>query len=442
VFRDRSLAKPVLALIGVAAVALAVSGCAFFKPGSLALSQPQGIGSVRVHFNLCTVGGDFCDPNEDTETVQYLIGIAVPPGSAAPENFTAVPSGGVAPIAFTRNDTVASEIAVSSASLQNLFNEVEDPEEEKAIEEIEKLLGSAWPPSGLQGIGYLSAPVQEVEGASGEWTVDADFGLPIPADGGPFPGPFASSIAIGFRVVDEEHPASRPVHCLRFEKEAESSEDDAFCAGGIQQIQIGSADLRIGKPAKTAKAFVGGSGQLSFPLAFAGTPATPPAFALSATTTAKGGKAKPAPRSFTPGSAKPTGKVTVSVPRKAKPGTYRVTLTATTPQGATATQTGKLKVTRPKLKLGAVKLDPGKGTAILRVKVPSGGRLTISGKGVTKVKKKSKKAKTLKVGISAAGGAGAELERAGSVKLKVKAKFKPSSGIAVSKTKAIVLKQG
>jgi hypothetical protein len=101
----------------------------------------------------------------------------------------------------------------------------------------------------------------------------------------------------------------------------------------------------------------------------------------------------------------------------------------------------KLKVTKPKLKFTGVKLNASKGTATLKVKVPSGGRLTIGGKGVAKVKKKSKKAKTLKVNIAATGDAGAELSSAGKVKLKVKATFKPSSGISVSKTKKIVLKQ-
>jgi hypothetical protein len=439
VFLDRRFVKPVSALIAVGAVALFVAGCAYIKPGSLTLSQPQGIGSVRVHFKLCTIGKDFCVANEDSATVQYLIGIAVPSGSAPPASFTAVPVGGGTPIAFSRNDSVASELTASSATLQNLFAEA-SPEEKEQVEALEELLGTAWPPSGLQGVGYLSAPVVETTGANVEWSVDVDFQLPIAADGAPYPGPFVASIAYGFREVDEEQPASRPVQCLRYEKEVEPPDDVAFCGGGIQQTQIGTADLRIGKPAKTAKAFVGGSAELAFPLKFAGTPVIPPTFAMSATTTAKGGKAKLASKTFTPG-GKPTGKVTVSVTGKTKPGTYKVTLTAATPQGGTATQVGKVKVTKPKLKFKGVKLDAGAGTATLKVKVPSGGRLTISGKGVAKVKKKSKKAKTLKVKITATGGPGAELEQAGKARVKVKAKFKPTSGIAVSKTKAIVLKQ-
>jgi hypothetical protein len=394
-----------------------------------------------VHFNLCTLGGSGCGPNEETETLQYLVGVAVPPGSAPPSSFTAVPVGGGAPIVFTRNDEVASQMTGATTGLQKFLEEAETPEEKEMAEAIGKLVGGTWPPSGLQGFGYLSAPVQEVEGATAEWSVDADFGLPIPADGGPFPGPFAAGIAIGIREVEEGQSASRPVHCFRLEAGVEPQEGDAFCSGSIQQGQVGSADLKIAAPAKTAQAFVGGSAQLSFPLKYAGTPPAPPTFALSATTTLKGGKAKPGPASFTPGPPNPTGTVTVTVPKNAKPGTYQVTLTAATPQGGIATGAAKLKVTKPKLKFAGVKLDPAKGTATLKVKVPGGGSLTVAGKGVAKMKKKTKKAKTLNMKITPTGNANAQLAKAGSVKVKAKATFKPSSGISVSKTKSIVLKQ-
>lgn len=440
-------------MIALAAVVLAVGGCAFVKFHSLAVSQPQGIGAVRVHFNLCTINlsgsaSEICGPNEGkTETFQYLVGIAVPPGSTPPGSFTAVPVGGGAPIALTRNDEVASEIAAASPALQKLLVELE-PEPEEA-EVLKELLGGAWPPSGLQGVGYLSAPVLEAEGASGEWSVDADFGLPTAADGGPFPGPFSTAIAYGVRQVSASQPETRPVRCFRIESvSVEPQEGEAFCTGAIQQAQVGTSDLRIAAPAKPAKAFVGGSGKLSFQLKFAGTAGAVPTFALSATTTVKGGKAKLGSTSFAPGAPDPTthqspagtGKVTVSVPSKAKPKTYTVTLTASTPQGGTVSQVAKLKVTKPKLKFGGVQLNAAKGTATLKVKVPSGGRLTIAGKGVAKVKKKAKKAKTLKMKIAASGSASTELSKVGKVKLKVKATFKPSSGISVSKSKSVVLK--
>ena len=51
----------------------------------------------------------------------------------------------------------------------------------------------------------------------------------------------------------------------------------------------------------------------------------------------------------------------------------------------------KLKVTKPKLKFGGVRLNTAKGTATLKVKVPGGGSLTVAGKGVAKVKKKRRR---------------------------------------------------
>lgn len=43
-FRVRRVVKSVLALIVVGAVALAVAGRGFIKPGTLTVSQPEGIG--------------------------------------------------------------------------------------------------------------------------------------------------------------------------------------------------------------------------------------------------------------------------------------------------------------------------------------------------------------------------------------------------------------
>lgn len=447
-FRDRRTVKSVVALTAAAVFALALSGCAFVKTGSLTASQPSGIGSVRVHFVICTIGGtELCGPNSsETETFQYVVGIAVPPGSAPPATFTAVPINGGAPIVFTRNEEVVPEMTASSAAQQKLLGEVKTPKEAEEAEDVKQLLGGLWPPSGLQGVGYLSAPVVEAKGSSAEWSIDADFGLPVAADGSPFPGPFATGIAVGLREVSPGQPATRPVRCIKLGV-GEPLDGEAFCSGSVLQGPFGSSDLRIAAPAKPGQAFVGGSAEIAFPLKFAGTAATVPSFTLSATTTAKGGKAKPASKSFTPGALNPsthlaptgTSKVTVSVPRGIKPGAYQVTLTATTPQGGATTQVAKLKVTKPKLKFGRVQLDAAKGTATLRVKVPGGGRLTISGKGVAGVKKKVKKAKMVTVTIAPAGNASALLGKAGSVRVRPKVTFKPTSGITVSKTKPIVL---
>lgn len=423
--RLRRSAKPIAVLIAVVVLALVVSACALVKPNSLSLSQPGGIGSVRVHFALCTEAVTECEPNGETQNFQYVLGIAVPPGSTPPATITATPVSGGASITFTRNDEVATEIEAGSEHLQKFL------EEEALPPEAGPILGGNWPPSGLQGFGYISDPFLETEGSTLEWSVDADFGAPQPANGSAFAGPFGTGIAFGFRLISPTQQANRPVHCFRFEGEPQASE--AFCSGTMQQKQIGTSELRIAAPAKAAGVFVGGKVPISFAPTFASSAPTPPAIAYTASSTLKGAKAV----------ASTNGTVNLTVPNNAKPGTYEVTLTGTAqvPNGASTSATAKFKVTKPKLKLGAVKLNKAKGTATLSVKVPSAGTLTASGKGLVKAKKKAKKAKTLKITIKAKGATKTELAKSGKARVKAKISFKPSSGITVKKTKSIALKQ-
>ncbi len=435
----RRPAKPLVALLALGVFALVLSGCVYFKPNSLSVSQPGGIGTARVHFVICTNSVPDCQAEDEENTLQYLLGIAVPPGSTPPQTITATSPGG-APIVFTLNEQVASEMAAASPAIQQVLDEAEaDPQERQ-------LVGGPWPPSGLQGVGYLSGPVQEVKGSSREWSVDADFGLPVAADGSPFAGPFTAAIAMGFRGVNAEFPADRPVHCVRSEGDPK---DSAICLGANQQSQVGTSDLRIAAPSKPTQVFVGGKAPVRFKLNYAST-TTSTSFALKGGTSVKGGKPTvPSGATFVPGALDPTShraptatsEVKVSVPKKAKPGTYEVTLTATAPQGGTATGVAKVKVVKPKLKLGGVKLNKANGTATLSVKVPGAGTLTVSGEGLVKAKKKARKAKKLKITVKAKGATRGQLEQLGKVKVKAKLTFKPASGIAVKKTKNITLKQ-
>lgn len=439
--RLRRPTKPLVVLLAFVGLALSLSACTYYKAGSLTLSQPAAVGNARVHFAICTEPeGSTCNPPEETEQVQLLVGIAVTPGSIPPATLTAVPVGGGAPLTFTRNDEVSTEMAASSGNLEKLAKELEE----------ENLEGTkAWPPAGLQGVGYISAPFQETEGVTQEWTVAADFGLPVPADGAPFSGPFGTALAVGQRLVSPSQSASRPVRCFRFEGPPDESE--SFCAGTSGQGQIGTSDLKIGVPA-TGSAFLGGKAKLTFPFNFATTASPSPSFALSATSTLPKAKFSLSGPTFTPGAPDPTTHrsptanqaVTVTVPKNAKPGTYEVTLTASTPQGGVVSQVGKLKVTKQKLTLGGVKLNKSKGTATLSVKIPGAGTLTASGKGIAKVKKSAKQAKkpkTLKLTIKAKGKAKKQLAEEGTAKVSAKVTFKPTSGTPVTKTKKITLKQ-
>lgn len=437
--RLRRHAKPLAAIAALIAVALVFSACAFFKEGSLALSQPGGVGSVRVHFALCTEPEPNCSPSEETEDVQYLLGIAVPPGSTPPATVTAVPVGGGSPLVFTLNPEVATEIAAASANLKKLADEEGEGD----------LAPPVWPPAGLQGVGYLSNAQHETEGVQYEWNVDADFGLPVAADGSPFAGPFATGLTLGFRQVNGGQSASRPVDCWRFE--SEPPESDAFCFGTSLQGQVGTSDLKIAAPATTS-VFLGGKAKLSFPLNFATTTSPSPSFALSATSTLPKAKLSLASPTFTPGVVDPTTHraptapqaVTVTVPKNAKPKTYEVTLTAKTPQGGTVSQVAKLKVSKAKLSLGGAKLNKTKGIATLSVKIPGAGTVTATGKGIAKVKKpakKAKKPKRLTLTIKAKGKAKKQLAEEGTAQVTAKITFKPLSGTPVTKTKKITLKR-
>jgi hypothetical protein len=440
VVRRRS--KFLVFAVAVAGLALALSACASFKEGSLSVSQPKGIGAAHVHFILCTEPeGSTCQPNQEreppepNETLQYLIGIAVPKGAAAPATFTAQPiTPGTQPIIFTRNDQVASEIAASSAKLA----EAELPPESEPVK--------PWPPAGLEGIGYLSAPVEEEEGSLDEWGVDAEFGLPVPSDGSPFTGPFVAATAEGSREVTSEHPADAPVHCLRAE-EGGLHPGDAVCSSTAEEAQVGTSDLKIAAPA-TASVYVGGNASLPFSFNLGSTAGSAPVFNVTAVSTLPGGVVTVAAPTFTPPAVDPgthrssaSDSVTVAAPSTAAPGVYDVTITATTPQGGTATQVAKLEVTKPKLKVGKVKLNKRNGTAKLSVGVPGAGTLTASGKGVVKAQRKASGPATLKLPIKSKGKAKKKLKATGKAKVKVKLVFKPENGAPVTKTKSIVLKK-
>jgi hypothetical protein len=445
----RRFAKPVVVVLAFGVLALVLSACAFFKPESLTLSQPGGIGSARVHFALCSINPseeDFCGPTTSSSEgeYQYLVGIAVPSGSVPPATITATPvKGGGPSIVFTRNEEVTAEMTAASASFRKAIEEgeFESPSEKEAIEAI---FGKAWPPSGMQGFGYLSPAENETEGPEREWTLDPDFGLPAPADGTPFVGPFKAAVAYGIRNVEGGTSASSPVHCERFESE----EGETICTGSLDVAEVGTNDLKISTP-KPTTALVGGKASLKFGLNLGSTTTSPPTFALAGTTTVPHGSVTiPSGASYVPGPvATDTHRATpiastveVKVPKGTKPGTYQVTFIATVPGGGSVSQVAQLKVKKPMLQLGKVKLNEGKGTATLFAKVSAAGTLSVSGKGVAPAKAKAKGPKQLKLTIRAKGMAKGLLTETGSAKLKLKVTFKPTSGISVKKTKALVLK--
>jgi hypothetical protein len=236
------------------------------------------------------------------------------------------------------------------------------------------------------------------------------------------------------------------VHCLQSGGTLENGE--ALCSPTtLEEGQAGTSDLRIGAP-PTASIFVGGTEALPFSLNFASTAASLPSFNVTAASTLPGAVVTVSSPSFTPPAVDPgthrsggSETVTVAVPKNAQPGIYEVTVTATTPQGGAASQVAKFEVKKPKLKIGKVKLNKKNGTAKLSIGVPSAGILTVSGKGIAKVKRSAKGPKTIKVTVKAKGKAKKTLGSTGKAKVKAKIAFKPSNGAAVTKTKSITLKK-
>jgi GH24 family phage-related lysozyme (muramidase) len=426
----RRFSQPILALVAFAVLALAISACTVYKPGTFSVSQPAGIGSVRVHLALCSATKEgACIENTGEAENQSLLAIAVPKGASAPGTITAAPTSGGPAIVFSRNDQVAQ--AISEASQGG-----EEP----------------WPPAGTEGIGYLSNVFKEENGVR-EWTVDADFGLPPTADGAPYAGPFPFSAFTGTRLVGEfapgenAGPGDRPVDCFTTESGEPPQEDDAICEF-VESGSFGTSDLKVGAPTTTARVYVGGNATLQFGFDFASTATALPTFNVTAGSSLSGAALAVSNPTFTPAAPAPdthrssgSETVTVTVPSTAGPGLYDVTLTVKTDGGATLTQTGKVEVLQAKIKLGKVKLNKKKGTAVLSVGVPTAGTLTLSGKGLAKAQRKAKAAKTLKVTIKAKGKAKKKLGATGKAKVKAKIVFKPENGAPVTKTKSIVLKK-
>lgn len=422
-----SIKRVVLPLLAVVLVAVAVSGCAFFKPGSLQVSQPAGIGSVRVHFELCSTGEKGgCELSESNGEGQQLLGFAVPIGASSPATVTAVPKPGAQPMVYFRNEQVGAALA----------SEAKDES------------GKPWPPPGTQVIGYITGPIVEVAGPQQEWTVDAEFGLPPAADGGSSGAPYPVTIASGWRGIGEGIQPSQPLDCTVGEKFPDSLFSQCYVNEGTT---LGVSDLKIKPPKVRATAFPGGKGTVAFSLDFASSANAPPSFSLKGSTSVPRGSISMPQRTYAPSGVAgatfraegATRSVVVNVPNGTKPGVYEATITATAAGGGAATALAKLKVQRPTIKvLGKPQRNRPAGTAVLKVQVPGAGTVTLSGKGVAVAKRTTKGPKTLKLPLAAKGAAKLALLADGSVRLRPKLKFKPDSGAAVKKTIAITLRLG
>jgi hypothetical protein len=416
----RSALALALGVTAILAIALALSGCAVFKPGSLRLSQSGGIGPVSVHFELCTVSEENCEANKTEGQSQYMLGIAIPKGAGAPQTLRAESLNSGAAIAYVRNEEVTQAI-----------NEVSQKEE-----------GQPWPPPGTDGVGYLSGVFNEEPGSLREWAINADFGLPQATSA--FAGPFKVGVIIGWRRIDGTHSAGRTVNCY---EPAGMSDANSICAPG-EEKEFGTADLRIGAHQPITRVFVGGRVLVPFDFDFASTAATQPTFAFSASSNLPGAILTPVTNGFATGPLPAdthrigsSGAVTVQAPNDAEPGSYEVTLSGTASGGAVTAAAARLQVVKATLRFGRTKLNRKTGTALLPVTVPGAGILTLKGEGVRSLQRRPPAPRSLRIPIKARGRAKGRLASTGTVRVLAQLKYKPVPGVPVTASKAIVLRQ-
>ncbi|HYQ79034.1 MAG TPA: hypothetical protein VEP91_08015 [Solirubrobacterales bacterium] len=410
-----------IGLAGLAALALVLPGCALFKEGSLSLEQPGGTGPVNLRFELCTRGEGPCESNKTEGQSQYMLGIAIPKGSSAPQTLRAQSVNTGAAISYTRNEEVTAAIAEALAA--------------------EK--GQSWPPPGSEAAGYLSGVFTEETGSLREWEVNAS--LPLPAGDTAFAGPFKTVIVTGWRKVDGTHSADRPVNC--YEPGVGMEDGTAGCFPG-EEKELGTADLRIAPHQPLTDVFVGGRVEVPFDFDYASTASLQPAFSFPASSALPGAALTPATATFATGPLPAdthrvgsSGAVTVQAPTDAQPGIYDVTLTATTAAGVATSATAKLRVVQATIGVGKPKLNRKRGTALLPVTVPGAGVLSLKGAAIRSVQKRPQGARTLKVLIKARGKAKKRLARTGKVRIVARLEYKPEPGVPAKSRRAIVLKQ-
>lgn len=323
--RRRRLTRLVALGTLLAAAAVLLSACTGIEGGSVSVDQPGGVGAVRLQATLCTGhnGDSACAAAPADQEGQVTIALAVPDGTAMPDSIAATPSvGGALPTVLQRNA------------------------------ELGQKMGEELPPAeGSELVAYRSGVIAESGSEERAWSIEPTMGLPSGEAGGPFAGPFALRTTWAWQLVDGTHPADRPLECNEPEVEARPAVE---CIGNTtnaaQTVESDTSDLLISAPSTTAVS--GTTAQLGFSLEFASSVGTPPDFELAATSTLPGATPAISNASFEPGPMEEDGRaapgsrtVTVAVPAGTQPGTYEVTLTATTPGGGSVSATAHLRVT-------------------------------------------------------------------------------------------------
>ncbi|HSC20167.1 MAG TPA: hypothetical protein VLC07_00380 [Solirubrobacterales bacterium] len=422
--------------VAVVAVALALSACAAWKPGSYKASQPEQVNNVTLALVMCTKGDSLgeehetCKPTtsetEPGEGGQQMLVFAVPAGSKGPDTIVSKPTTSGPSLVFTRNQEV--------------------------VEAFVKAGYEGFPPPGHDLIGYLSNPYEEFKGMNLEWPISAEFSMPAPADGGAFGGPYNAWLATGFRYIrnNPNEQASRPVDC------GENEGETTNCVVN-EQLDLPVSDLRLTPPSASVSGTPGSTVSVPFALNFGSSVSAPPNFALSASTALAGAKVDVGPTTYIPTGIDPgthraspsAATVSIAIPAGAQPGAYDVSISAQAqPNGGKIVSTAKLQVVaapppaKATLKLGKLTRNLKQGTAQLAVVVSAPGVVTLAGKKIQKGRKVAKGPGQVKLTLRARGKAKKALGKQGKAKVKATVTFAPTGGGSASvASRSVLLKK-
>jgi hypothetical protein len=333
-----------------------LGGCVDIKSGPT-LVQQDIVGKVSATLTICQHSGNSADPacpgGGNSMTAggatpgQLLVAFRVPAGAAGPETFAS--TAGV-PLTFARDESYRSE--------------------------LQRLLP---PAGGLQWVAYASAPVTGVP--AGETTLAVDFELPAEH---PFIGPFKLRAVAGARFVDASNPADRPVECgddpyvnyPPVNPQATVCVDSPTPAVVVTDLNFATKDF--GVLAGKATASPGQTVTLPFNVRGAGALPAGLTAALSASTKLPGaGTVTPNTGSAALANGSDTRvTVPVTIPKKAGPGVFDVSVTGRLDNGQTRTGVAKLTVrdrqkpvlsklkAKPKRFKAATKRKPKRGTNV------------------------------------------------------------------------------
>jgi len=383
---------PLLALAGLVLV-LALGGCTTIKPGSVALTQPAGIGPLNLRLTLCTTAASevpaaVCLPAPSNVQGQMLAGLIVPSGTTAPATIVAAPGPGATPTTFTRSQEVGAAFSAAATPPGSV------------------------PPPGFEIVGYISGVVGEVEGQTAEWALSAELRQPVSVDGGSYGLPFTTAVRSGWREVTPAFPATRPVVCLTpadLEAESPIPPERAICdlsTGAGNEVTLGISDLKLKAPVPTVVA-PGAKVKVPFVLDFASSANPLPQFTLTASSKLPGAKVSVSNSSFSRGPSNPannrapatTRQAIVEVPASARLGSYELGFTATAAQGGLVAATTQL-VVKPNGKTGVVvpkkvkaSVASSKGIPVTLLASIAGTRFQVVLKGPARLLKKTREAK-------------------------------------------------